>query len=345
MKGVKKYTERGKTVFRFRETEEPIITAENEVKIKTAAIGICMSDIHAYHGIMHIPDGNIVGHEFSGSIVDVGDKVEGFSKGDRVVCELAINKCGICAMCRNGLYEFCERKKPQGWSSPGVYSEYSVAPYDLLHHVPEGVSMEVAALSEPVAICVYGCIERAGVDKEESVVIYGMGSIGLLTLIMLLDAGFKNVVCVTPIRKGRKRFDLAAELGATRVITPGENIEDVLLRQTGKKKADCVIECSGSPNAINDGLGLLRKDGKFVALGIASSETIPFAFNVGVLNAIRLTFSCTSSHKAWKKTIGILKRQHARIGRIITQRIRLESWEEAYQKLESREAIKIVLIP
>ena len=345
MKAVVKHSRNGKPFFRCEDVTEPRVTNPGDVSIAIKSIGVCSSDIHVLHGAMAIPDGNVVGHEFSGVIRAVGPAVRGLRRGDRVVSELAVGKCGICAMCRTGRYQFCDRKRPPGWASQGVYTESIVVPADLVHKVPRGVSFEVAALAEPTAVCVYGCLERGRIKPRESTVIFGLGSIGLLTLIVLKDAGVKHVLCVGPATKGRRRLDLAWELGADSVTTPEDDLAAMLEQTTGRSKADCVIDCSGAAQAINQGLRLLRKDGTFVALGIAQDPTIPFAFNTGVLNALRIVFSCTSSHSAWQHTVPLLKRRQDAFARLITHRLPLSEWKTAFTALETREAVKAMLCP
>ena len=121
------------------------------------------------------------------------------------------------------------------------------------------------------------------------------------------------------------------------------DIEKEILAMNDGWKADCVIDCSGAPAAINQGIGLLNKSRKFIALGIAGDDLIPFAFNQAVLNILEIIFSATSSHSSWDTAIGILERNHDKIEKIITHKFALENWKEAYNKLESREAVKVVL--
>ncbi|MBI5723873.1 MAG: alcohol dehydrogenase catalytic domain-containing protein [Planctomycetes bacterium] len=345
MKAVVKHTRDGKAFFRLEDFAEPQLQNPGDVKIRITAVGVCASDVHVLHGAMQMPDGNVVGHEFSGVVEEVGRAVQGFARGDRVVCELAVGKCGRCEMCRSGHYEFCPSKRPPGWASQGVYAESIVVASDLLHKIPDGVSLEVAALAEPIAVCVYGCLERGAIAPDDAVVVFGMGSIGLLTLVAMKDSGVKNILCVAPTGRGRRRLDLAAELGASAVATPEDDLSAALERIAGRRKADCVVDCSGSPDAINKGLSLLRKDGRFVALGIAPGRTIPFDFNTGVLSALRIIFSCTSSRSSWLRTLKILQRQHAGLEKIITHRLPLAQWDKAFDALETRQAIKAVLYP
>jgi len=291
-----------------------------------------------------VNDGNIVGHEFSGTVVETGASVTSVKPGDKVVCELAKGACMQCRMCRSGHYELCPEKQPPGWISQGIYAEYTVQPEYCIHKLPAGISMEVAAMAEPMAVCVYGCLERGKVGEDDFTVIYGMGPIGLFALIVLLDAGIKTILCTTSTEKGKERYHLAEKLGATRVLSSEENMAAAVRDMNHGWLADCVIDCSGHPDAINQGIRLINKNGKFIGLGIGIEDEIPFAYNYAVLNVIEMIFSATSSHNAWLKTIGILERNKEKIRKVITHSYPLEDWEKAYMALERRKAIKAVLV-
>ena len=343
MKAVKKFT--GKDVyFKLVDTQEPVIEEDTDVKIHIDAIGICTSDIHVLHGSMQMPDGNTVGHEFSGTVVETGTAVTSVKPGDRVVCELAKGACMRCRMCRSGHYELCPEKQPPGWKSQGIYAEYTVQPEYYIHKLPADIPMEVAAMAEPVAVCVYGCLERGGVQTDDFTVIFGMGPVGLFTLIVLLDAGVEKILCITPTGRGKARYDLAAELGATRVLSSEDKIEDMVMSMNQGWPADCVIDCSGHADAINQGIRLVNKNGKFIGLGLNPHAEMPFAYNHAVLNVIEMIFSATSSHAAWLRTIGILERNGEKIRKIITDSFPLEDWEKAYTAIENRKAVKAVLV-
>ncbi|MGI8637313.1 MAG: zinc-dependent alcohol dehydrogenase [Segetibacter sp.] len=343
MKAVKKFSDKG--VY-YKTVDEPVPEIENDtdVKIQIDAIGICTSDLHVLHGTMTMPDGNTVGHEYTGTVVEVGSAVRKVVKGDRVVCENAKSACFKCKLCLSGHYELCPHKRSPGWFSQGVYTEYTIQPEYCVHKIPMDMAREVAAVAEPFAICVYGVLERGRFQKDDFTVIYGMGPIGLFTLITLVDLGAKNVVCVASTRKNKVRYDLAHELGASAVLLTEDDIPARVKELNDGWGADCVIDCSGDPNAINEGIGLLRKGGKFIALGIAHDALIPFAFNQAVLSVIEMVFSATSSHDAWIKVIGILERNEEKVKKVITHQYPLIEWETAYEKIANREAVKAVLV-
>jgi len=345
MHAVVKHSRNGEPYFIIEEVPVPAITSPDEVKIKIAYAGICTSDIHVLSKAMKMPDGNIVGHEYSGVVSEVGNGVEALRVGDRVVCELAVGYCGNCKMCRRGKYELCPSKRPPGWVSQGIYTEYAVMRSRIVHRLPDSIPLDVAALAEPIAICVYGCLERARIQKEDLTLIYGMGPIGLLSLIVLRDFGVEKIVCVSPTKHGRERLTLAKELGADLVIATEDFVPRTLFEQTGEKGVDCVVECSGAEPAINEGIRLLNRDGKFVGLGIAHHDSVNIAYNTALLNPLTLTYSCTSSHTSWITTLGIMERNQSLLQRLITHRFPLAEWEKAYRAIETRQAIKCLLVP
>ncbi len=345
MQAIKKYSnEQQQAVYRSQEIEHPAAPGADEVQIKIKCIGICTSDVHVLHGTMQMPDGNTVGHEFSGTVVAAGTNCAAdFPVDQKVICELAVGACFDCPMCASGHYEFCPQKKPPGWASQGVYTEYINMPKHCVMPVGDQVSFEVAALAEPIAICTYGVIERGQIKKDDFTVIYGMGPIGLLTLIMLQDLGMQNIVCVTPTHRGTQRFKLAQALGCQHVYASDDDIAAIVKDLSAGSMADCVIDCSGSERAINQGIDLLKKGGKLIALGIASADDFNIHFNKALLKALHLVFSCTSSHNAWELSRGILERQHDKVKQLITHQYPLADWQTAYDKIENREAIKAVL--
>ena len=343
MKAVKKYSDNG-VYFKMVDEPMPLVVKDTDVKIQIDAIGICTSDIHVLHGTMTMPDGNTVGHEYTGTVVEVGSAVQNIVPGDRIVCENAKGACMKCKLCLSGHYELCPSKTSPGWFSQGVYTEYTIQPEYCVHKIPANLSMEVASVAEPFAICVYGCIERGNIQKDDFTVIYGMGPIGLFTLISLIDLGVKNIICVASTRRNKIRYQLAEELGATAVLLTEDDIHEKVKQMNNGWGADCVIDCSGDPEAINQGIGILRKAGKFIALGLSNDALIPIAFNKAVLGVIEMVFSATSSHDSWVKTIGILERNQDKVKKVITHIYSLDDWEKAYEKLATREAVKAILV-
>ena len=178
MKALVKY-QSGDGFVELRDVKIPEIK-NDEVLIRVKACGICGSDIHILHDEFKNYPPVILGHEFSGEIAEVGKKVDGWNKGDRVVSELHIEACRVCYLCRNGQAQICPKKRAIGSGSNGAFAEYMKVPTWLLHRIPESVSFEAAALTEPTAISIDAIIETGKVKPGDFVAITGPGPIGLL---------------------------------------------------------------------------------------------------------------------------------------------------------------------
>ena len=156
--------------------ERPIpVCGEDEVLIRVAYSGICGTDIHILHDQFAYYPPVILGHEFSGEIVQIGQRVTGFSVGDRVVGEPHNRACGKCHLCRNGHIQNCADKRSIGWGIDGAFTDYLVMPEKLLHKIPDTLSLPEAAMAEPCAIVAHQLLERARVTPGDTVVVMGMG--------------------------------------------------------------------------------------------------------------------------------------------------------------------------
>ncbi len=244
MKAVVKYG-KGKGLVEIREVPEPKIK-EDEVLIEVKAVSVCGSDLHIYHDAHPYWPPVILGHEFSGVIVDVGKGVKGWKIGDRIVSETRTGSCGICYMCQSGFPQVCEQKRPYGIGVNGAYTKYVAGPARLLHHLPDNVSFEVGAVIEPTAICVTSILERSRLQAGESVVITGPGPIGLISLAMTKAAGARMVGVTGRSSDEGIRFEKARELGADFIINVDqEDPVKKVLEMTNGLGVDLLIETSG----------------------------------------------------------------------------------------------------
>ena len=161
----------------------------DEVLLEIKAAGICGTDIHIRHDQFPYYPPVIMGHEFSGVIVETGSEVTNFKTGDRVVGEPHTRACGKCELCRTGNIQICSAKRSPGWGIDGAFARYLVMPEHLLHKIPDSLSYEEAAVIEPAANAIQDVLERAKVYANDSVVIFGPGPIGLLSLMAARAAG------------------------------------------------------------------------------------------------------------------------------------------------------------
>lgn len=236
----------------------------DELLIQVKASAICGSDTKAYEGkhpLIRPPI--ILGHEFSGVIVEKGSQVDGFRVGERVVVEPSF-VCGQCFFCQRMEYSLCERLEQLGHQLPGSFAEYTVAKARFTYLLPNGTPFERAALTQPLAISLHA-IHRAGIRKGQTVVILGMGAIGLLILQLALKKGARVFVSDVVDFKLEK----AKTLGAHGVWN-GSSLEAMteMKAQTNGLGADVVIEAAGSSVTIRQALSIVRRGGTVLLLGL-----------------------------------------------------------------------------
>ncbi|WP_067456199.1 2,3-butanediol dehydrogenase [Actinomadura macra] len=248
-----------------------------EVAVAVAYCGICGSDLHEYAdgphaipvGAPHPESGRqaplTLGHEFSGTVTEIGPGVTGFSPGDRVAVEPHY-RCGDCARCRAGEYNLCRHFGFAGLMGDGGLAERAVVPSYMLHRLPDGVSLEQAALFEPAAVALHS-IRRSGLRDGESVAVVGLGPIGLLVVQLAARYGAGRIVAADP--SGTRR-DLALRLGATEVVDAGG---------LPAGDADVAFEAVGTEGTLRDCLAASRRGGRVVLLGLGGT----FAFDAFAL--------------------------------------------------------------
>ena len=251
---------------------------EEDIIIKTAACGICASDLKCQQGaamywgdekrsmVVHPPF--IPGHEFYGTIVSVGKKVEGFEVGELVVPEQIV-PCGKCRFCHNGQYWMCQTPaRIFGFHETlnGGMAEYVKLPKGTrLYRIPEGLSMEKALLIEPYS-CSKHCIDRAEITSEDIVVISGAGALGLG---MVTYAHMLNPKMLISLDMIPERLEMAKKFGADIVMNPSEvNVTEEILKMTDGYGCDIYIEATGHPSSVLQGMDMIRKLGRFVEFGV-----------------------------------------------------------------------------
>lgn len=344
MKAVVKY-DRGKGMIEIRDVPEPK-PGDDDVLIEVKAVSICGSDLHIYHDAHPYWPPVILGHEFSGVIVEVGKNVKDWHIGDRVVTETRTGSCGVCFVCQSGFPQVCENKRAYGIGVNGAYTKYVAGPARLLHRLPDNVSFEAGALMEPLAICFTSIVERCELKAGESVVIMGPGPIGLLSLAVAKAAG-ATFIAIAGVKSDRGiRFDKAKELGADTIVeVDDEDLVKKISDITGGLGVDMVIEASGSSEAVWQSFEIVRRTGRVCAIGISGKPSISVPYDKAIFKAIRYDFCFSSSWTAWERCLALVSKGLIRPELLITHVMPLERWEEAFHLLEERKALKVILVP
>jgi len=337
-------TQKGKGFLELREVPEPRVQA-GEVKIEIAACGICGTDVHVRHDEFPYWPPVTLGHEFTGTIVEVGPNCRAAKVGERVVAEPHNRSCGVCYLCRTGNSHICADKRSPGWGVDGGMARYICYPEKLLHRLPAGMSFDQGAMVEPTANAVTDVIERARVMAGDLAVVIGPGPIGLLAAMVARAAGARDVVVIGTPGDARLRLAKAKALGFTTVNVGDTKPADVVNDLSGGLGADLVIECSGAPAAIPGTIDLVRKLGKICVIGLTGNRPVEVPWDRFNFKVVEVIFNLSTSYTSWDRTITLIHRGLVPAQEIITHRLPLAQWEEAFAAVENLQALKALLIP
>jgi len=254
-----------------------------EVRVRVDFAGICATDLHEYtHGPQFIATKPhpltgrcapvTMGHEFTGSIVDVGSAVKHLRAGDRIVAEASL-PCGVCSHCLKGEFILCRQAAYLGFAWDGAFADTCTLPAAVCHKVPDKLTGEDAVMIEPLASAMHA-VRRGRILAGETVAIVGTGTIGLCTLLCARAAGASRVFIVERIAQKRK---LALELGAEMALDPADGDAALKIAEATGGGVDLSFECVGSSRTVDLAVRAARVHGRTVVVGV-SVEAQPFSF-------------------------------------------------------------------
>ena len=327
---------------RLEEVPDPTI-GPNEVLIRTILSGVCGSDVHMWDGRSH--EGHfplVAGHELVGEIVELGPEVDGFQVGDRVVGQVSV-PCHACSICQDGgAPELCTGVTEYGFSLGvlGGFAEYHASVTEPLRKLPEGMSLEEAALTEALSVpyhTIWGLC--GGVAAHDRVLVFGAGPIGLLGMLAAKAAG-APVIQVEP---HLYRRDLAQRLGANVVIDPmAEDVVDIVLRETGGEGATLTLECSGDDLALAQMMDCAAAAGRIGLIGHSAGRKVPLEIGQAILKFLRISGNRGAPHY-FGNTMAFTSQRLVDITQVITHRMPLDRIEEALELGERRDCGKIMI--
>lgn len=239
-----------------------------EVRLAVGYVGICGTDMHIYHGVMdaRVAPPQIIGHEMSGTIVEIGAGVEGFAVGENVVVR-PLDYCGECPACEAGHSHICHKLKFMGIDSPGAFQNSWTVKARTLHKLPANVSLKQGALIEPLAVAVHD-VSRARLKKGERALVIGGGPIGQLVALAARAEGAE--VMISEVNDARRAF---AEANGIKTVNPlASDIEAVIKDWTQGKGADVVFEVSGVKAAIETMTKVASVRGRICMVAIHSQQ-------------------------------------------------------------------------
>ncbi len=331
----------GKGRFEVKDVEIPHI-GSGDILVRNKFCGVCGTDVHIFHGEPGSADVNppvVLGHEYSGEVVEIGENVRSIRVGDHVTIDPNIY-CGKCRFCRNGKKQLCESMEAIGVTRDGGFAEYSVVPESQAFVLNGKMPFEIGAMAEPLACCIHG-IDLADIRAGDRVVIIGGGAIGLIMLQLAKLSGASKVLLSEP---NAKRREAGLHLGADYAVDPTKPgiYEEVnsLLEADG---ADVVIECVGNTPAVDSALKFAAKGANILLFSVPKVDA---TYNLQLFDifkkelTIRGSFVNPDTHQ---RAVDLINSGKLNFAPIITHTFTLDELPEAIAMQMSDESIKVVV--
>ncbi|HET7479068.1 MAG TPA: zinc-binding dehydrogenase [Rubrobacteraceae bacterium] len=315
-----------------------------EVLLRVASCGVCGSDIHAFRsdaGFEWVRAPVTLGHEFSGTVEEVGPDVTRVREGDQVVA-VAIQGCGRCEACLAGSTQLCQDRVAVGLSRDGGMAEYAVMPEQHLVPVPEGLDLTVAALGEPLSVAVHAVNVRADIKPGQNVVVSGPGPIGILCGMLARLRGAQ--VLLTGVgNDSESRLPAAERVGLRTANLSDKPLEEHLRDSFGEPAPDVWIESSGSVRALDSALESVRPGGTVVVVGIYAEE-MRFSPTASVRRELSLLFSYSCNYADYEEALDLLGSGAIDPGPLLSK-YPLQDASEAFEAVGKGRAVKAILVP
>ncbi|KNG45437.1 d-xylulose reductase a protein [Stemphylium lycopersici] len=331
----------------FENREVPQLRDQHEVRVHVAQTGICGSDVHYWQrgriGDFVLNSPIILGHESSGTVVEVGSAVKNLQVGDRVAIEPGV-PCRRCDYCRSGAYNLCNDTifaATPPWD--GTLAKYYTVASDYCYKIPDHMNMEEAAMVEPVSVAVQIC-KVADLRANQTVVVFGAGPIGVLSQAVAKASGAKKVIAVDI---SQARLDFAKAYAADGVFLPprakeeadtvahSESIAAAIKEQFSLGEgADIVLECTGAEPCIQAGINVAKKGGTYVQAGMGK-ENVVFPITTACIRALTIKGSIRYSVGCYPNAIDLVASGKVDVRKLITNRFKFEDAEKAFELVKA----------
>ncbi|MCO7261188.1 L-threonine 3-dehydrogenase [Dickeya zeae] len=313
----------------------------NDVMIKIRKTAICGTDVHIYNwdawSQKTIPVPMVVGHEYVGEIVAIGQEVEGFRIGDRVSGEGHIT-CGYCRNCRAGRRHLCRNSSGVGVNRPGAFAEYLVIPAYNAFRLPAAIPDEIAAIFDPFGNAVHTALAFDLVGED--VLVSGAGPIGVMAAAVCRHVGARHVV-ITDVND--YRLALAKQMGVTRTVNVSrESLTDVM-RELGMTEGfDVALEMSGSPAAFRTLLSVMNHGGRIAMLGI-QPEAVAVDWSEIIFKGLVIKgIYGREMFETWYKMAALIQ-SGLDLSPIITHRYAIDDFQQGFDVMRSGQSGKVIL--
>ena len=312
-----------------------------ELVLRNQVCGVCGTDVHIYHGEPGSADVNppvVLGHEYSGEVVEVGEGVTGFAVGDHVTVDPNIY-CGHCAYCQNGKKQLCPSMEAIGVTRDGGFAQYSRIPASQAFKLEPTVPWEAAAMAEPLACCLHG-IDLAGIQVGDKVCVVGGGAIGLLMVQLAKLSGASQIVLSEP---NEKRRQVGLQLGANAALDPTRTDAQEAFAQVLDGGANVVIECVGNVPAVKSAFQFA---GKGATVLLFSVPKVDATFDLPLFDVYKKELTIKGSFvnpDTHARAVALINSGKVDFDPIITHRFTLDQLPEAIAMQMSDASIKVVV--
>lgn len=326
--------------FELKDTEIPK-PGEKEVLVEVAYVGICGSDLPRYFdgGVHQFPQ--VLGHEFSGVITEVGSQVKDITIGTRVTVAPLV-PCGKCEQCKAGHPQLCMNYSFIGSRQPGAMAEYVVVPEENCLIVPDELDLKVAATIEPLTVAIHG-VERIRVKSGDRALVLGAGTIGLMTVLALRARGVGEI---TVIDINQHKLEKALEVGADRIVNPMETDVEAYFEENSL--AEIVFETAGSNITQVQAVKYADRKGKVVFVGTCTKpiQFEPEVFELILRRELELTgawmsYSAPFPGFEWQAALRYLATGEIDPRPLITGMYKLEDKEIPFKKMREKDTKEV----
>jgi alcohol dehydrogenase len=339
----------------YKDVPDPVIVAPTDAVVRIEKTAICGSDLHIYHGPARDEMGEFtLGHEFLGTIEDVGTDVRRFTKGDRVMVSCTIG-CGSCALCDANLYSGCMTMTEFGPVTnvfgsplnPGGQAEGVRVPFadTNMFKIPENLEDEQVLFLTDILPTGYMGADLAGVSPGDVVVVIGCGPVGVFAQLSALLMGAAVVIAVD-LDEGRLE---KARARGCRPLNPGkEDLGEVAKSLTGGRGADCAIEAVGQPATVQQALAVVRSGGRVAIIGVVAGQEVSIDFMATIMGKnLTVKSGIVNPQYYVPKLLPMIEQGRIDPTEIITHRLSLSDGVRGYEVFDNHEedVLKVVMTP
>lgn len=316
--------------FKIDDVADPVIANDTDVLIKVGVVGVCGSDVHYFErgriGDQVVQYPFTIGHEFAGTVEQTGSKVTRVKPGDRVAVDPAIS-CGKCDQCLAGRPHTCRNIRFLGCpgQSSGSLSDHIVMPAENCFPLPENLSLDEGALSEPLSIGLYA-VKQSGLEKDMNIGVLGYGPIGMSVYLTAKAYGAGNTYVTDKLDP---RLDIARQTGATQTGNPDEEDVAKKFNEAEPSQLDVVFECCGEQDALDNAVDLVKPGGKIMIVGIPAIDRWSFDNNKGRRKEITF-INVRRQNGTVQETLDLMAAGKIQAGSMVTHRFSLDQTPEAF---------------